>query len=84
MSSLFFGGIRVQTQGIALAKRVLYHLRHTPSPFHLRYFVIGSHVYDQASLHHDLPMYPSHVRGKTGTATMPAYWLRWGPHKLFA
>jgi hypothetical protein len=63
---LFFGGGLLQEFEIGdlhLQGQVLHHLSHVPSPFCYR---IGSYVFAQASLDHNLPIYTSHIASMTG------------------
>jgi hypothetical protein len=55
------------TQGIALARQMLYTWTTPPTLFASGIFQIGSNIYAQAGLDCDPPIFASHIAGITGT-----------------
>jgi hypothetical protein len=59
-----------------LARQVLYHLSHTPSPF--CFIRLGSLVGAQAGPDHHPPIYTFHVAGVTGAHHHAPAFIGWG------
>jgi hypothetical protein len=82
---IFWSGTVVWTQGFDLARQVLYHLRHAPSPFCFSYFSDRvSYFLPRADLrlkssYTGLPLSWNHKY----TPPCSASWLRWGLANFF-
>jgi hypothetical protein len=75
------GSNGIWTQGLIFARRALYSLSHTPSPFlALVIFPVESHVIlPRADLRpHSSYLHLPHIAGITDMPPLPACLLRWG------
>jgi hypothetical protein len=75
----------LKTQGLAVARQILYHLCHAPSPFAFVVFQIGPCVCDWAGLDGDLPVHGPLIAEMIGSyyVTSQLYLLvETGPCKL--
>jgi hypothetical protein len=64
---IYLGGIGVLTQGLTFAKKVPFHLSHTPVFLHLVIFEVRSCVLPGPALDLSSPIYTYYVSENTGT-----------------